>query len=90
MVSTVRPPHHYGYGSEYERNSERNQRERHHNREHHHRDLVPNNDDNKLQPTRFLRLVWDEKGVVLEYTLRFNNTRRGFWMSSSPQKGIFL
>jgi hypothetical protein len=34
-----------------------------------------------------LKLVWDEKGRSLEYTLRVDSTRRGFWMTSGPQKG---
>lgn len=36
---------------------------------------------------RRLRLIWDEKGRSLEYTLRVDSTRRGFWMTSGPQKG---
>lgn len=76
-------PHHYGYGQEYLHHERDN--ERHHSRNHHNRDAV--DQTYKSQPIRYLRLIWDEKGVVLEYTLRFNNTRRGFWMSSSPQKG---
>lgn len=76
-------PHHYGYGKEYVHHEREN--ERHHSRNHHNRDGL--DQSYKNQPIRYLRLIWDEKGVVLEYTLRFNNTRRGFWMSSSPQKG---
>lgn len=34
----------------------------------------------------YLQLIWDENDVTLEYTLRYNQTRRGFWISSSPQK----
>lgn len=37
---------------------------------------------------RRLRLIWDEKGRSLEYTLRVDSTRRGFWMTSGPQKGL--
>lgn len=36
---------------------------------------------------RRLRLIWDEKGRSLEYTLRVDSARRGFWMTSGPQKG---
>lgn len=74
---------HYGYGQEYVHHDR--DHDRHHSRNHHNRDAV--DQSYKNLPNRFLRLIWDEKGVVLEYTLRFNNTRRGFWMSSSPQKG---
>lgn len=34
----------------------------------------------------YLQLIWDENGVIHEYSLRYNQTRRGFWISSSPQK----
>lgn len=35
---------------------------------------------------RGLRLVWDESDAnnKIEYNIRFNNTRRGFWVSSGP------
>ncbi|KAG5680026.1 hypothetical protein PVAND_009559 [Polypedilum vanderplanki] len=39
---------------------------------------------------RRLRLIWDEKGRSLEYTLRVDSARRGFWMTSGPQKGTML
>lgn len=39
---------------------------------------------------RYLRLIWDEKGSNLEYTLRYNSSRAGFWISSGPQKGTML
>ncbi|XP_070504517.1 uncharacterized protein [Chironomus tepperi] len=39
---------------------------------------------------RRLRLIWDEKGRSLEYTLRVDSSRRGFWMTSGPQKGTML
>lgn len=38
----------------------------------------------------YLRLIWSSQDLNLEYTLRFNTTRRGFWISSSPQKGTML
>lgn len=34
-----------------------------------------------------LRLIWDERGKTLEYTLRVDGSRRGFWISSGSQKG---
>ncbi|KXJ76579.1 hypothetical protein RP20_CCG009332 [Aedes albopictus] len=42
---------------------------------------------NYRQPTslRYLRLIWDEKHHTLEYTLRFNSSRPGFWISSAAQ-----
>ncbi|XP_058130053.1 uncharacterized protein LOC131284290 [Anopheles ziemanni] len=36
---------------------------------------------------RYLRLIWDETKHTLEYTLRYNSSRPGFWISSSPQSG---
>lgn len=36
---------------------------------------------------RRLRLIWDERGKTLEYTLRVDNSRRGFWISAGNQKG---
>uniref|UniRef100_A0A336JY31 CSON013690 protein n=1 Tax=Culicoides sonorensis TaxID=179676 RepID=A0A336JY31_CULSO len=86
MMQQDNKQHHYGYGQDYLHHER--EHERYHNRNHHSRDSV--DQTYKNQPTRYLRLIWDEKGVVLEYTLRFNNTRRGFWMSSSPQKGTML
>lgn len=39
----------------------------------------------------YLRLIWEERGTVLEYSLRYNTTRRGFWISSPPLPGsVFL
>ncbi|XP_055548662.1 uncharacterized protein LOC129732138 [Wyeomyia smithii] len=40
--------------------------------------------------TRYMRLIWDEKDHTLEYTLRYNNSRPGFWISSSPQAGSMV
>jgi hypothetical protein len=37
---------------------------------------------------RRLKLIWDEKGRSLEYTLRVDQSRRGFWLTSGPQKGL--
>lgn len=39
------------------------------------------------QHFNYLRLIWSEQDINLEYTLRFNTTRRGFWISAAPQKG---
>lgn len=39
---------------------------------------------------RYLRLIWDEKDHTLEYTLRFNSSRPGFWISSAPQSGTMI
>ncbi len=36
----------------------------------------------------YLRLIWEERGAVLEYSLRYNTTRRGFWISSPPLPGM--
>ncbi|KAJ6636016.1 hypothetical protein Bhyg_14603 [Pseudolycoriella hygida] len=32
----------------------------------------------------YLRLIWEERGTLLEYSLRYNTTRRGFWICSPP------
>lgn len=42
------------------------------------------------QQYKYLRLIWDENESTLEYTLKYNVTRRGFWIASGPQKGILL
>jgi hypothetical protein len=39
---------------------------------------------------RRLRLIWDEKGRSVEYPLRVDSQRRGFWMTTGPQKGTML
>ncbi|XP_055638309.1 uncharacterized protein LOC129776601 [Toxorhynchites rutilus septentrionalis] len=44
----------------------------------------------KTSSTRYLRLIWDEKEHTLEYTLRFNKSRPGFWISSAPQSGSMV
>ncbi|XP_053681017.1 uncharacterized protein LOC128731889 [Anopheles nili] len=36
---------------------------------------------------RLLRLIWDESENTLEYTLRYNTSRPGFWLSAAPQSG---
>lgn len=35
----------------------------------------------------YLQLIWTEPDTTIEYTLRFNTTKRGFWIASAPQKG---
>lgn len=39
---------------------------------------------------RYLRLIWDEKESTLDYTLRFNGSRPGFWIASAPQSGSMV
>lgn len=44
---------------------------------------------NAMNSYRYLRLEWTEqteKPEKLEYILRYNTTRRGFWMSAAPHK----
>lgn len=36
---------------------------------------------------KYLKLLWIEGSINLEYTLRYNTTMRGFWISMGPQKG---
>lgn len=62
----------------------RNGGEYHYSSDYGHTPRLPNS------ATRYLRLIWDERGKTLEYTLRFNNSRRGFWISSGPQSGTML
>lgn len=48
-------------------------------------------DNNRIaRPNQYhyLRLTWVENDLNLEYTLRYNTSRPGFWISSSPQKGL--
>lgn len=39
---------------------------------------------------RRLRLLWDENGTGVEYTMRYNVSTAGFWISSGPQNGSAL
>lgn len=59
--------------------------------EYHNRQLTYYGPDNQRlgrpQQYHYLRLIWVEQDTNLEYTLRYNTSRRGFWISSSPQKG---
>ena len=79
------------YNYEYDESTNMNRNnERHHNNRDRERERERGVNQNTLNfrgANRFLRLIWDERGKTLEYTLRFNNTRRGFWLSSGPQKG---
>lgn len=34
-----------------------------------------------------MRLLWDEKGVHTEYSIRYNVTKPGVWITSGPQNG---
>lgn len=45
---------------------------------------------NRRNAVRNLRLIWDERGQLVEYSLRFNNSRMGFWLSSEPQSGSMV
>lgn len=37
---------------------------------------------------RTLRLLWEDRATSdIEYQLRYNNSRRGFWVSSAPHSG---
>ncbi|KAK5645686.1 hypothetical protein RI129_004150 [Pyrocoelia pectoralis] len=37
-----------------------------------------------------LRLLWDENGSYVEYFLRYNTSKPGFWISSGPHNGSSL
>lgn len=38
----------------------------------------------------YLRLIWSEQEKNSEYTLRFNTSRRGYWINEGNQRGISL
>ncbi|CAO1396122.1 unnamed protein product [Diamesa hyperborea] len=80
----------YNYEYDDSTNTNRNNERHHNNRDREREREVNKHSFNNRSPNRFLRLIWDERGKTLEYTLRFNNTRRGFWLSSGPQKGTML
>lgn len=42
---------------------------------------------NSRQNYRYLKLNWEEKEKSLEYTMRLNASRRGFWITSAPHGG---
>ncbi|XP_058823683.1 uncharacterized protein LOC131684647 isoform X2 [Topomyia yanbarensis] len=71
--------HHSGEEYGNRRYQNRQQQQQQHHNQHQYRQ--------QFTSTRYLRLIWDEKDHTLEYTLRFNNTRPGFWIASSPQTG---
>lgn len=77
----------YNYEYDDSTNTNRNNERHHNNRDRERERDINKNSFNSRSANRFLRLIWDERGKTLEYTLRFNNTRRGFWLSSGPQKG---
>lgn len=49
-----------------------------------------NNNNRQAQQShlRYIRLAWQEKSNDLDLQLRFNTTRRGFWMSTAPAASI--
>lgn len=44
----------------------------------------------KKQALHRLRLIWNGEGVRSEYSLRYNDSRPGYWMSFGSQSGEFL
>lgn len=44
---------------------------------------------NAMKDYRFLRLEWTELDEKLEYILRYNISRSGFWLSSAPHERIY-
>lgn len=62
--------------------------------EYHNRQSAYYNSDLHRQQQPFsyhhLRLIWDEHGTDIEYTLRYNTSRPGFWLASEPQRGVML
>lgn len=38
---------------------------------------------------RFLRLEWTDEDEKIEFILRYNITRNGFWIASAPDRGKF-
>ncbi|KAJ8913561.1 hypothetical protein NQ315_017112 [Exocentrus adspersus] len=43
-----------------------------------------------LAEEHYLRMYWDENGENTEFHLRYNVTRKGFWISSGPENGAPL
>lgn len=41
---------------------------------------------NPMKDYRYLRLEWTELDQKIEYILRYNTSRSGFWMSSAPHE----
>lgn len=41
----------------------------------------------EFKTSQHLKLTWIEENANLEYTVRFNASRPGFWIVESPQKG---
>lgn len=39
---------------------------------------------------RELKILWDEAGVVTEYSIRYNKTQPGIWITSGPNNGSSL
>lgn len=38
---------------------------------------------------RFLRLEWTDEDEKIEFIMRYNITRNGFWIASAPDRGKF-
>uniref|UniRef100_A0A182QT35 Lipocalin/cytosolic fatty-acid binding domain-containing protein n=1 Tax=Anopheles farauti TaxID=69004 RepID=A0A182QT35_9DIPT len=75
----------YGYGSDGGRSNpydQQNQQRRQHGGQQYLQ--------HEPRTMRNLRLIWDESEHTLEYTLRYNTSRAGFWISASPQSGSMI
>lgn len=55
--------------------------------------MPPNEDDlnmYKKVALKKLHLTWYEDGIILNYSLRYNSTKPGYWMSFGTQNGNSL
>ncbi|XP_053695654.1 uncharacterized protein LOC128743154 [Sabethes cyaneus] len=78
---------HYGSTEEY---GNRRYQNREGQQQHHYWQQQQQQQQHQYSSTRYMRLIWDEKDHTLEYTLRYNNSRPGFWISSAPQAGSMV
>ncbi|XP_058451197.1 uncharacterized protein LOC131430330 [Malaya genurostris] len=78
------------YHSTEEYGNRRYQNRQQHQQQHQQHQQQQHNYRQPFSNTQYLRLIWDEKDHTLEYTLRYNNTRPGFWIASTPQTGTMV
>lgn len=74
----------YGYSSDRDSSQRRNQNQQNQQQNYNYQW------QQQQQNTRHLLLIWEEREHSLEYKLRFNKSRPGFWISSGPQEGSMI
>uniref|UniRef100_A0A1Q3FP71 Uncharacterized protein n=2 Tax=Culex tarsalis TaxID=7177 RepID=A0A1Q3FP71_CULTA len=75
----------YGFSGDRDNSNRRNQNQQNQQQQNYNYQW-----QQQQQNTRHLLLIWEEKEHTLEYKLRFNKSRAGFWMSSGPQEGTMI